>query len=116
MYGERRGIHVIQHNTNEPKTREKPGYMPSGLAFSEDVNHRNNSKDSNQATANNMGMDRGRMQKEPDRTTSLPTRQQPKPTTRLLLLYLHSDWAMKTPMIVTLTQPIIIPILCRTSS
>ena len=24
MHGERRGIHVIQHNTNEPKTGEKP--------------------------------------------------------------------------------------------
>ena len=35
--------------------------------------------------------------------------------TRLLLL-LHSDWAMNTPMIVTLTQHIIFPILCRTGS
>ena len=50
MQGERRGIHVIQHNTNEPKTREKPGYMPSGWAFSTDVYHRNNRKDRNQAT------------------------------------------------------------------
>ena len=40
--------------------------MPSGLAFSTDVHHRNNSKDSHQATMNNMGMERGRMRKEPD--------------------------------------------------
>ena len=36
---ERRGTHVIQHNTNDTKTGEKPGYMPSGLgrlAFSTD--------------------------------------------------------------------------------
>ena len=66
MHGERRGIHVIQHNTNEPKTGEKPGYMPSGLAFSTDVYHRNNRKDRNQATMNNMGIERGRMRKEPD--------------------------------------------------
>ena len=44
MHGERRGIHVIQHNTNEPKTGEKPGYVPSGLAFSTGVYHRNNRK------------------------------------------------------------------------
>ena len=24
MHGERRGIHVIQHNTNDAKTEEKP--------------------------------------------------------------------------------------------
>ena len=66
MHGERRGIHVIQHNTNEPKTGEKPRYMPSSLAFSTYVYHRNNRKDSNQATMNNMGMERGRMRKEPD--------------------------------------------------
>ena len=34
MHGERRWIRVIQHNTNDTKTREKPWYMPSGLAFS----------------------------------------------------------------------------------
>ena len=46
MHGERRGIHVIQHYTNNTvtKTGEKPGYMPSGLAFSTDVYHRNNRK------------------------------------------------------------------------
>ena len=66
MHGERRGIHVIQHNTNEPKTGEKPRYMPSGLAFSTDVYHRNNHKDRNQA----MGMERGRMRREPDNQSS----------------------------------------------
>ena len=34
MHGERRGTHIIQHNTNDTKAGEKPGYMPSGLAFS----------------------------------------------------------------------------------
>ena len=58
MHGERRGIHGIQHNTNDTKTGEKPEYMPSGLAFSTDVYHRNNNKDSNQATMDNMGMER----------------------------------------------------------
>ena len=37
MYGERRGIHVIQHNTNDTTTGEKPGYMPPGLALSTGV-------------------------------------------------------------------------------
>ena len=42
--------------------------MPSGLALCTDVYHRNNlnRKDCNQANMNNMGMERGRMQKEPD--------------------------------------------------
>ena len=44
--------------------------MPSGLAFSTDVHHLNNSKDSNQATINNMGMERGRKQKERDNQSS----------------------------------------------
>ena len=70
MLGERRGIHVIQHNTNNIKTGEKPGYMPSGLAFAMDVHHRTNRKDRNQATLNNMGMERGRMRKEPDNQSS----------------------------------------------
>ena len=70
MHGERRGIHVIQHNTNNTKTGEKPGYMPSGLAFSTDVYNRNNRKDRNQATMNNMGMERGRMRQEPDNQSS----------------------------------------------
>ena len=123
MHGERRGIHAIQHNTNEPKTGEKPRYMPSGLAFctdiyhrlgfdvdnedtntsgyycydylaaedaryqammskyggkvpagedeyNKDVHHRNNRRASNQATMNNMGMERGRMRKEPDNQSS----------------------------------------------
>ena len=39
-----RGIHVIQHNTNNTKTGEKPAYMPSGLTFSTDVYHRNNAR------------------------------------------------------------------------
>ena len=35
---------------------------------------------------------------------SFPARQQPRPTTMLLLLlHIHSYWAMKTPMIVTQT-------------
>ena len=46
MHGERRGIHIIQHNTNEPKAGEKPGYM------------------------NNIGMERGSMLKEPDNQSS----------------------------------------------
>ena len=105
MHGETRGIHVIPHNTNDTKNGEKPGYTPSGLAFSTDVSRRDNLKDSNQATMNNMGMCAdtcGRSQ-----TTSLPARQQPRSTARLLLLHLHSDGAMNTPMIVTLTQHII---------
>ena len=44
--------------------------MPSGLAYSTDVYHRNNRKDSNQATMNNKGMERGRMRKEPDNQSS----------------------------------------------
>ena len=44
--------------------------MRSGLAFSTDVYHRNNRKDRNQATMNNMGMERGRMRKEPDNQSS----------------------------------------------
>ena len=63
-------IHVIQQNTNDTTTGEKPGYMPSGLAFSKDVYHRNNGKDSNQATMNNMGMEGGRMRKESDNQSS----------------------------------------------
>ena len=70
MHGERRGMHVIRHNTNEPKTGKKPGYMPSGLAFPTDVYHRNNRKDSNEATLIYMGMERGRMLKEPDNQSS----------------------------------------------
>ena len=53
----RRGIHVIQNNTNDTMTGEKPEYMPSGLAFFSDVYHRNNRKASNQATMNNMGIE-----------------------------------------------------------
>ena len=98
MHGERRRIHVIQHNTNDTKTRlgEKPEYMPSGLAFSTDVYNPNNSKDSYhismrqggqasfaratkqlmptsrgcQATMNNIGMERGRIRKRPDNQSS----------------------------------------------
>ena len=44
--------------------------MPSGLAFSTDVHNKNNCKDSSQATVNNMGMERGRMCKEPDDQSS----------------------------------------------
>ena len=44
--------------------------MPSGLAFSTDVHNRYNRKDSNQATMNNKGMERGRMRKEPDNQSS----------------------------------------------
>ena len=47
MHGGKKGIHVIQHNTNDTKTREKPEYMPmmpSGMAFSTEVHHRNNHK------------------------------------------------------------------------
>ena len=53
--------------------REKPGYMPSGLAFSTDVHNRNNSKASYQATMKNifyLGMECGRMHKEPDNQSS----------------------------------------------
>ena len=76
MHGERKGVHVIKHNTNNTRTKEKPRYMPSGLAFSMDMYHINNRKDSNQATMNTMGMERGHMRKEPG--TSLPARQQPR--------------------------------------
>ena len=70
VHGERSGIHVIQHNTNDTKTGEKPRYISSGLAFSTDVYHRNNHKDSNQTTMNNMGMERRCMWKEPDNQSS----------------------------------------------
>ena len=63
-------IHVIQQNTNDTTTGEKPGYMPSGLAFSTDKHNLNNSKDCNQATVNNMGMERGCTRKEPDNQSS----------------------------------------------
>ena len=53
-------------------TITRPAYMPSGLAFSTDVNNR---KDRYQATMNNMGMERGRMRSQ---TTSLPARQWPR--------------------------------------
>ena len=49
---------------------QNPGYMPSGLAFSKDVYHRKNHKDSNQATMINMGMESGRMLKESDNQSS----------------------------------------------
>ena len=105
MPGERRGIHFIQHNTNDTATGEKPAYMPPGLAFSTDVDYRNKSKDSNQATMNNMAWSTDAC--GGSQTTSHPSRQQPRSTARLLLLHLHSDGAMNTPMIVTLTQHII---------
>ena len=44
--------------------------MPSGLAYFTDVYHRDSRKDRNQATMNNMGMERGRMRKEPDNQSS----------------------------------------------
>ena len=58
------------HTPEQISNPEKRGYMPSGLAFSTDVHHLNNSKDSNQATINNMGMERGRKQKERDNQSS----------------------------------------------
>ena len=45
MPGERREIRVIQHDTNDTTTGVKPEYMASGLAFSKDLHHRNNSND-----------------------------------------------------------------------
>ena len=56
--------------------------MPSGLAFSTDVYHRNNRKDRNQAAMNNMGMERGRMRKEPD-NQSLPSDSLGKATAKI---------------------------------
>ena len=44
--------------------------MPSGLAFSTDEYDRNNSKYSYKFTMNNICMERGRMQKEPDNQSS----------------------------------------------
>ena len=44
--------------------------MPSGLAFCTDVHHLSNRKDSNQAIMNNMGVQRGRMLKEPSNQSS----------------------------------------------
>ena len=70
MYGDRRGIHVIQHNTKDTKTGEKPENMPLGLASSKDVYHRNNNNDRYQTTMNKMGMERWRMRKEPDKQSS----------------------------------------------
>ena len=61
---------LIQHNTNDTMTGEKPGYLPSGLAFSMDAHHLNNRQDSNQATMNNMDIKRGCMWKEPDDKSS----------------------------------------------
>ena len=47
------------------------GKIPSGEAeYNKDVHHRNNSNDSYQATMNYMGMERGRMRKEPDNQSS----------------------------------------------
>ena len=70
MHGQRRGVHAIQHNTNDAKTGEKPGYTRSGLAFSTDVHSRNNRKGRYQASMNNTGMQRGRMRKEPANQSS----------------------------------------------
>ena len=39
--GKRRGFNVIQHNTNNTATGEKPEYIPLSLASSKDVYHRN---------------------------------------------------------------------------
>ena len=60
---------------------------------------------------NNMGLDHGRMRKEPDNQSSGKAT-----AARLLLLHLQSDGATKTPVIMTLTQHFIFPILCRTGS
>ena len=38
----------------------------SEIECNKDVHHRNNSNDHYQATMNNMGMEHGRMRKEPD--------------------------------------------------
>ena len=47
------------------------GKIPAGEAeYNKDVHHRNNRKDCNQATMNNMGMERGRMRQEPDNQSS----------------------------------------------
>ena len=47
------------------------GKIPAGEdEYNQDVHHRNNSKDRNQATMNNMGMERGRMRKESDNQSS----------------------------------------------
>ena len=64
--GERRGIPVVQHNTNNTTTGEKPEYMPSGLAFSKELHHRNNIIDRCQAPMNNFGIERGCMDAEID--------------------------------------------------
>ena len=40
MPGERRGIHVIQHNTYDTTIGEKPEYLALGLASSKHVYHR----------------------------------------------------------------------------
>ena len=60
MHGERKGIRVIQPITYDTMTGEKPENMPSGLGFSNVLHHRNNRKDSYQATmpVNNMGVGR----------------------------------------------------------
>ena len=47
------------------------GKVPAGEdEYNKDVHHRNNRRASNQATMNNMGMERGRMRKEPDNQSS----------------------------------------------
>ena len=47
------------------------GKIPAGEdEYNKDVHHRNNRKDRNQATMNNMGMERGRMRKESDNQSS----------------------------------------------
>ena len=121
LHGERRGmvlgIHVIHHNTNNTKTGERPWYMPSGLAFFTDMYHRNNSKDSNQATMNNMSMERGRMLKEPDNQSSGKAAAMIDSKTSAAAL--HSYRAMKTPMIMILIHHIIFPssrtVLCHST-
>ena len=96
MHGERRGIRFIQHNTNDTTTGEKSEYMPSGLAFSMDLHHRNDRNASYQDSKNNIGMERGPMRKEPDKQSSGNGQDRPQDC---LLLHLHSDGATKTPII-----------------
>ena len=88
----------------------------SGLAFATDVYHRNKRKDSNQATMNNMGMERGRMRKEPDNSSSRKaTAKIDRKTASAASTFRRGDDSpMKTPMIVTLTQNISLPIWRRT--
>ena len=66
-----RDTRVTEHNkqTKISAAIDSCGKAPSS-AFSKDVHHQNNRDDRFQATVNNMGIEHGRMRKEPDNQSS----------------------------------------------